>query len=72
MENTNVLAHYARIGYQKDIVPIVVPEILCDGDHGLKLLAGYKTTSDCHVYLEGTFLELNMGTPAILSPRKLP
>lgn len=67
----NVLAHYARICYQKGIVPIVAPEILRVGDHGFKccqysterLLADYMATHDCHVYLEGMLLKLNMGAP---------
>lgn len=71
MENTIVLTYYARICYQKGIVLIVAPEILHDGDHGLKhcqystekVLAGYKAVSGYHVYLEGPFLKPNMGNP---------
>jgi fructose-bisphosphate aldolase class I len=71
MENANVLAHYASIYQQHGIVPIVEPEILPDGDHGLKccqyvtekvLAAVYKVLSDHHVYLEGTLLKPNMVT----------
>lgn len=35
MENANVLARYASICQQNGIVPIVEPEVLCDGEHDL-------------------------------------
>nr|XP_025862475.1 fructose-bisphosphate aldolase A-like [Vulpes vulpes] len=72
MENANVLARYASICQQNDIVPIVEPEILPDGDYDLKrcqyvtekvLAAVYKALSDHHIYLEGTLLKPNMVTP---------
>lgn len=70
-ENANVLARYATICQQNGLVPIVEPEILCDGDHTLErcqtvteavLSAQYKALVDHHVYLEGTLLKPNMVT----------
>jgi len=72
LENANVLARYASICQAAGIVPIVEPEVLCDGDHSLDrcqkvtetvLAAVYKALSDHHVYLEGTLLKPNMVTP---------
>ena len=66
------LARYASICQAAGIVPIVEPEVLCDGDHSLDrcqkvtetvLAAVYKALSDHHVYLEGTLLKPNMVTP---------
>ena len=80
MENANVLDHYASIYQQHGIVPIVEPEILPDGDHGLKccqyvtekvLAAVYKALSDHHVYLEGTLLKPNMIIPNHACTQKL-
>lgn len=36
MENANVLARYASICQQNGLVPIVEPEVLCDGEHDLE------------------------------------
>jgi len=71
-ENANVLARYAATCQAAGLVPIVEPEVLCDGDHSLErcqkvtekvLAAVYKALSDHHVYLEGTLLKPNMVTP---------
>lgn len=71
IENANVLARYASICQQNGLVPIVEPEVLCDGDHDLAtaqkvteqvLAFTYKALSDHHVYLEGTLLKPNMVT----------
>ena len=35
LENANVLARYASICQQNGLVPIVEPEVLCDGDHDI-------------------------------------
>jgi len=54
------------------LVPIVEPEVLCDGDHDiarcqkvteLTLAYTYKALADHHVFLEGTLLKPNMVTP---------
>ncbi|CAH3109207.1 unnamed protein product [Porites lobata] len=78
-ENANVLARYATICQQNGLVPIVEPEILCDGDHSLErcqqvteavLSAQYKALVDHHVYLEGTLLKPNMVTAGQSCPTK--
>jgi len=70
-ENANVLARYASICQANRLVPIVEPEVLCDGDHDLDrcqkvtetvLAATYKALNDHHVFLEGTLLKPNMVT----------
>jgi len=71
LENANVLARYAMICQQNGLVPIVEPEVLCDGDHDLytaqkvteQVLAfQYKALADHHIFLEGTLLKPNMVT----------
>jgi len=78
-ENANVLARYAATCQAAGLVPIVEPEILCDGDHTLErcqkvtetvLAAVYKALNDHHVYLEGTLLKPNMVTPGQACPSK--
>jgi len=72
LENANVLARYASICQTAGLVPIVEPEVLCDGEHNLDrcqkvtetvLAAVYKALNDHHVFLEGTLLKPNMVTP---------
>merc|ERR1719384_1624686 len=79
MENANVLARSAATCKAAGIVPIVEPEVLCDGEHSLErcqkvtekvLAAVYKALSDHHVYLEGTLLKPNMVTPGQSCPQK--
>jgi len=79
MENANVLARYAATCQAAGLVPIVEPEVLCDGDHTLErcqkvtetvLAAVYKALNDHHVYLEGTLLKPNMVTPGQSCPQK--
>jgi len=71
LENANVLARYASICQMNGLVPIVEPEVLCDGDHDLDraqkvtetvLSFVYKALNDHHVFLEGTLLKPNMVT----------
>jgi len=78
-ENANVLARYASICQQNGLVPIVEPEVLCDGDHDLArcqkvteltLAYTYKALADHHVFLEGTLLKPNMVTPGQSSTKK--
>ena len=70
---------YAATCQAAGLVPIVEPEILCDGDHTLErcqkvtetvLAAVYKALNDHHVYLEGTLLKPNMVTPGQSCPVK--
>lgn len=79
LENANVLARYAATCQAAGLVPIVEPEVLCDGEHSLErcqkvtetvLAAVYKALSDHHVYLEGTLLKPNMVTPGQSCPNK--
>lgn len=79
LENANVLARYASICQQNGLVPIVEPEVLCDGDHDLErcqkvteqtLAYVYKALADHHVYLEGTLLKPNMVTAGQSCPKK--
>ena len=79
LENANVLARYAATCQAAGLVPIVEPEVLCDGEHSLErcqkvtetvLAAVYKALSDHHVYLEGTLLKPNMVTPGQSCPTK--
>jgi len=79
MENANVLARYASICQMNGLVPIVEPEVLCDGDHDLErcqkvteqvLAFTYKALADHHVFLEGTLLKPNMVTPGQTCTRK--
>jgi fructose-bisphosphate aldolase class I len=80
-ENATSLARYASICQQAGLVPIVEPEILCDGTHDLEtsqyvtekvLAAVYKALSDHHIYLEGTLLKPNMVTAGDQNPNKPP
>jgi fructose-bisphosphate aldolase class I len=80
LENANVLARYASICQQNGLVPIVEPEVLCDGDHDLErcqkvteqtLAYVYKALADHHVYLEGTLLKPNMVTPGQSCAKKV-
>jgi fructose-bisphosphate aldolase class I len=80
LENANVLARYASICQANGLVPIVEPEILCDGVHSLErcqevtehvLGYVYKALNDHHVYLEGTLLKPNMVTPGQQCPTKV-
>ncbi|KAH3890511.1 fructose-bisphosphate aldolase-like isoform X2 [Dreissena polymorpha] len=79
LENANVLARYASICQQNGLVPIVEPEVLCDGEHDLftaqkvteQVLAfTYKALADHHVFLEGTLLKPNMVTSGQSCSRK--
>ncbi|KAK6023229.1 fructose-bisphosphate aldolase class-I [Ostertagia ostertagi] len=80
LENANVLARYATICQANGLVPIVEPEVLCDGDHDIHraqkvteqvLAYVYKALADHHVYLEGTLLKPNMVTPGVDCPNKV-
>lgn len=72
--NAVALARYATICQQNGLVPIVEPEVLCDGGHDLEtaqivtekvLAATYKACSDHHLYLEGSLLKPNMVIPGM-------
>lgn len=71
-ENARGLARYAAICQDNGLVPIVEPEVLCDGKHTIEdaarvtqkvIAACYKALHDAHVFLEGTLLKPNMVIP---------
>jgi fructose-bisphosphate aldolase class I len=71
-ENAYGLARYAATCQENGLVPIVEPELLMDGSHGIEvcqvatekiLAATYKALSDCNVFLEGSILKPNMVCP---------
>ncbi|KAL7065051.1 hypothetical protein AAHC03_05099 [Spirometra sp. Aus1] len=68
-ETANVIARFAMICQKNGLVPIIEPDILCDGNHSLDvsehinetmLSFVYKALADHQIYLEGTLLETNM------------
>jgi len=70
--NAHALARYAALCQDADIVPIVEPEVLMDGDHGidrceevtrLVLTAVFAQLGVAGVDLEGMVLKPNMVTP---------
>jgi fructose-bisphosphate aldolase class I len=67
--NAHAMARYAALCQEADIVPIVEPEILMDGDHdidacesatGRTLSALYDELANARVDLPGTLLKVNM------------
>jgi len=71
-ENAHGLARYASICQDNGLVPIVEPEVLCDGTHTIeecaeaseRVYAGVvKALQDQKVFLEGALLKPNMITP---------
>ncbi|CAN6201153.1 unnamed protein product [Urochloa humidicola] len=77
-QNAEGLARYAAICQENGLVPIVEPEILTDGGHGIEacaaatervLAAVFKSLNDHKVLLEGTLLKTNMVTPGSDSPK---
>jgi fructose-bisphosphate aldolase class I len=70
--NTHVLARYAALCQDEDLVPIVEPEVLMDGDHDIDrcyevtefaLKTLYQELYQARVKLEGTVLKPNMVVP---------
>jgi len=76
-ENAYGLARYAATCQENGLVPIVEPEILMDGTHGIDVAqaaaemvwnACYKALCDQHVFLEGTLLKPAMVVPGAQNP----
>jgi fructose-bisphosphate aldolase class I len=78
--NAHALARYAAMVQEANMVPIVEPEILMDGDHDIDTC--YKATTDvlneCYnelevqkVFLKGTVLKPNMVVPGSKSLKKV-
>jgi fructose-bisphosphate aldolase class I len=77
LANAHVLARYAALCQEADIVPIIEPEVLMDGDHDIAtceritewvLKEVYQQLFYAHVTLEGTVLKPNM----VVSGKKCP
>jgi fructose-bisphosphate aldolase class I len=71
--NTQILARYAALCQEADIVPIVEPEVLMDGTHTVErcldateaaLQALFRQLAEQRVRLEGLILKPNMVVPA--------
>lgn len=67
--NAHALGRYAALCQEADLVPMVEPEILIDGDHSIKqcydataktLKALFGELNKAKVYLEGTILKVSM------------
>ena len=78
--NAHALARYAAMVQEANMVPIVEPEVLMDGDHDIETC--YKVTTDvlneCYnelaiqkVSLKGTVLKPNMIVPGAKSSKKV-
>ena len=70
--NAQALARYAALCQEENLVPIVEPEVLMDGDHGIDrcfevtewvLKTVYRELYYARVKLEGTVLKPNMVVP---------
>lgn len=70
--NSEVLARYAALCQETDIVPIVEPEVVMDGDHSIQrceevtravIVSLFKLLDDHIVYLPGIILKPNMVLP---------
>ena len=77
--NTHALARYAALCQDENLVPIVEPEVLMDGDHDidrcaevteLALKALYQELYYARVKLEGTVLKPNMVAPGKKSAKQ--
>jgi len=74
VENAHTLARYATICQMNGLVPIVEPEVLCDGTHSIEECAAKSKSVFAHVakalalhnvLLEGCLLKPNMITPGM-------
>lgn len=77
--NAQALARYAALCQDTDIVPIVEPEVLMDGNHDidrceevteLVLTTVFARLHEAGVDLEGIVLKPNMVTPGTKSPKR--
>ena len=77
--NANTLAKYAALVQESNMVPIVEPEVLMDGDHDINkcyqvtakvLTACYAELKLHNVDLKGTLLKPNMILPGTLSQNR--
>ena len=79
LANAQALARYAALCQEARITPIVEPEVLMEGDHGIERCAEvtelvlqtvYAELAEAGVYLEGTVLKPNMVTPGDKCPTR--
>jgi fructose-bisphosphate aldolase class I len=79
--NAQALARYARLCQEQEIVPIVEPEVLMDGDHTIErcevvtgevLRAVFTALAEQGVALEGMLLKPNMVVPGATCARQAP
>jgi len=77
--NAHALARYAALVQEAEMVPIVEPEVLMDGDHDINkcyeitakvLTACYAELKSLNVDLKGTLLKPNMVLPGTLSQNR--
>ena len=77
--NANTLAKYAALVQESNMVPIVEPEVLMDGNHDINkcyevtakvLAACYAELKSHNVDLKGTLLKPNMVLPGTLSQNR--
>jgi fructose-bisphosphate aldolase class I len=78
--NAHALARYAALCQEANIVPIVEPEVLMDGDHDIQRCADvtewvlktvYEELYEQRVVLEGTILKPNMIVPGKKCPKQV-
>lgn len=78
--NAHALARYAALCQEANIVPIVEPEVLMDGDHDIQrcadvtewvLKAVFEELYEQRVVLEGTILKPNMIVPGKKSAKQV-
>jgi len=77
--NVRLLAKYAILSQKINLVPIIEPEVLMEGDHSIEdcsittnqvLTETYKQLNNYGVFLEGTILKPNMILPGNLNAKK--
>jgi len=78
--NAQALARYAALAQEQDIVPIVEPEVLMDGDHTIDvcervtewvLKEVFSTLFEQRIVLEGMILKPNMIVPGMKCPKQV-
>jgi fructose-bisphosphate aldolase, class I len=81
MANAHALARYAALCQDENIVPIVEPEVLMDGDHTIDrcvevttwmLKETFQQLFYNRIALEGMVLKPNMAVPGKKSPKQVP
>lgn len=79
--NAHALARYAALCQEQGLVPIVEPEVLCDGNHSITesakvtdqaLAAVFAALDSQGVDLNGIVLKPNMVTPGLAAPASSP